>query len=357
MYLNIDKISKQYRSSNEWALQDCSLSLARGEKLYLIGESGSGKTTILRIIAGFERANSGSVSIDGSIVESRDLSVAPQLRDVGFIFQDPSLFPHLDVEGNIGFGLSGISRVERNARIEEMVDLFSLGDCLRRYPNQLSGGQQQRVAVARAFAIKPSIMLFDEAFSKLNYQLRDRILSEVKQILCGEAITSIFVTHSIVEAFNNADQIGVLQDGEIQQIGTADEILKKPANVHVANAIGCSNVFKGVAVDGGVQTEIGYIVKQHDLPRECPVHVCAHPRGSFMVKEFDSPRTSGISGKVMNSSYREDSKLLVVRVVDTETEVLMNVDTDFPVSVGEDLWFAVAGDKMHIFAETTLPSK
>ena len=351
MYLNLDKITKQYRSSSEWAIQECSLSLAQGEKLYLIGESGSGKTTILCIIAGFERASSGSVSINGSVVESRDLSVAPQLRDVGFIFQDPSLFPHLDVEGNIGFGLSGISRVERSARIEEMVDLFSLRDCLRRYPNQLSGGQQQRVAVARAFAIKPSIMLFDEAFSKLNYQLRDRILSEVKQILYGESITSIFVSHSIVEAFNNADKIGVLQDGEIQQLGTVDEILKKPANVHVANAIGCSNVFKGVAVDGGIQTEIGYITRQHDLPRECPVHVCAHPRGSFMVKECGSVRTSGINGKVMNCSYREDSKLLVVKIVDTETEVFMNVDTDFPVSVGDDLSFDVAGDKMHVFAE------
>ena len=348
-YLKVDKLSKRYIGTKNNAISDLSLSVSKGDIVYLIGESGSGKTTALRIIAGFETASSGCISINGKVIESKYKSIVPEKRGVGFIFQDPSLFPHLTVEKNIGFGLSRLGRFERAVRVREMLGMFLLNEYADRYPSQLSGGQQQRVAVARALALKPSLMLFDEAFSRLNYELKDQLMKELKEILCKERITAICVSHSITEAMNNADRIGVLRCGKLEQIDKNDEILKKPATVHVARALGYSNLFRGVAARGGIDSEIGFLSLQHNYPEGMTVQICVHPKYIYVEDLSDNGQQYGICSKVMSSIYHVDSKKLVVKVVSSGTIIHVKVENDFWVSEGQNIQLSLDYRKMHIF--------
>lgn len=238
-YLDLKNISLAYPSSEglKTVVQNLDLQLDQGHIGCLLGASGCGKTTVLRAIAGFEPLRAGTICLDNQLLSSVEQTVVPEKRNVGMMFQDYALFPHLNVEKNIAFGLRKQVKIIRRQRIEEMLNLVGLEDLARRYPHELSGGQQQRVALARALAPKPSLILLDEPFSNLDVDTRERLAFEVREILQKTGLTAILVTHNQAEAFAIADRIGVMQAGNIVQWDTAYGLHHAPVNDFVADFI------------------------------------------------------------------------------------------------------------------------
>lgn len=214
-----------------------SLGLEKGHIGCLLGASGCGKTTVLRAIAGFEPLRTGTISLGAIVLSSPDFMVEPQNRNVGMMFQDYALFPHLTIEKNIGFGLQHLEKPARSKRVEEMLELVGLTDVARRYPHELSGGQQQRVALARALAPEPELLLLDEPFSNLDVDTRERLAFEVRDILKNTGHTALLVTHNQAEAFAIADRIGVMEKGVIVQWDTPYGLHHQPASAFVSDFI------------------------------------------------------------------------------------------------------------------------
>ncbi len=230
--LEIDRICLAYNTKNRLinVIDSLSMNLSAGSIVSILGQSGCGKTTLLRAIAGFEPVRSGKILINGQIVSSSTIQVPPEKRCIGMTFQDYALFPHLTVEKNIEFGLKKLNHSDRKIRINEMLDLVNLQKSRKSYPNEISGGQQQRLALARALAPAPGLLLLDEPFSNLDIGLRETLAFEVRQILKSTGHAAILVTHNQSEAFAVADQIGIIHEGKIAQWGTLENILHYPAN-------------------------------------------------------------------------------------------------------------------------------
>ena len=236
-----------------------SFTLAEGEIGCLLGSSGCGKTTLLRAIAGFEPVTAGSIHIADSLLSDQHQQTPPELRQIGMVFQDFTLFPHLTVAANIAFGLSDSSK-NNQLRVTELLDLIRLPEFGNRYPHELSGGQQQRVALARAIAPKPRLLLLDEPFSSLDTSSRRKLAREVANILRQEKITSLLVTHDQREAFTVADQIGVMDAGNILQWGTAKTLHLSPINKTVASFVSRGHWLSGtVNADCMADTIFGLI--------------------------------------------------------------------------------------------------
>lgn len=236
------------------AVDDVSLDLRSGEFLGVLGPSGCGKTTLLRLVAGFERPDGGGIEIDGRVVAGPRRHEPPEGRRIGMVFQESALFPHLDVAGNIGFGLP---RRGREPRVAELVALVGLAGLQQRMPHELSGGQQQRVALARALAPDPALILFDEPFSSLDATLRTQLRGEVRDILRAAGATTLFVTHDQSEALEISDRVAVMRAGRIEQISTPDELYLRPVNRFVAGFVGEANLLPGEVRHGEVQTLVG----------------------------------------------------------------------------------------------------
>ncbi|MBC2580486.1 ABC transporter ATP-binding protein [Clostridium sp. DJ247] len=226
MFIQINDLTFTYRNSKTQTLKNVSFSMHKGEILSILGESGGGKSTVLRLIAGLETPLSGSITINNRIVFDSNTFILPEKRGVGMVFQDYALFPHMTVDENIKFGLKNFSKKEKESRIEEMLALVNLQDLSKRYPHELSGGQQQRVAMARALAPKPSVLLLDEPFSNLDAHLKSKIREELKAILNQTGITAIFVTHDKEDVKSIADKVVILKEGVIVEAGTPEEALK-----------------------------------------------------------------------------------------------------------------------------------
>ena len=239
-------------------LKGVSLHLEPGEIGCLLGPSGCGKTTALRLIAGLEFLQAGEIHLGGERIADARQQMSPQQRKVGLVFQDFALFPHLTVAENIAFGLFSWPRSEREARVRDMLQLTGLTAEANRAPHQLSGGQQQRVALARALAPRPRLLLMDEPFSSLDVELRERLSIEVRDILKLEGITALLVTHDQHEAFAMADQIGVMEDGVIQQWDTPYNLYHRPKSRFVADFVGEGVLLPGrVISDHQVEIELG----------------------------------------------------------------------------------------------------
>jgi iron(III) transport system ATP-binding protein len=234
--LEVNNVSLGYGATT--VVRAVQLHLAKGEIGCLLGPSGCGKTTLLRAIAGFEPVRAGEIALKDQVVARAGHGLAPQHRDIGMVFQDHALFPHLDVAGNIGFGLHRVPAAERAARVRDMLALVGLQGMGARWPHELSGGQQQRVALARALAPQPSLLLMDEPFSSLDTSLRESIAREVRHILKQAGATALMVTHDQNEAFTMADVIGVMAGGVLQQWGTALQVYCQPATRAVATFVG-----------------------------------------------------------------------------------------------------------------------
>ncbi|MBD0370735.1 MAG: ABC transporter ATP-binding protein [Pyrinomonadaceae bacterium] len=235
-------LSKSFKGTR--VLEDIDFDVAEGESLVLLGSSGSGKTTILRIIAGLEEPDTGRVILHG-----KDVSELPaRERNVGVIFQSYALFPRMTVEANIGYGLRirGRPRKEMRREVERLIELVGLEEHHKKYPSQLSGGQQQRVAIARTLAYKPQVLLFDEPFGALDAQIRVRLRREIHALLKKVNVPAIFITHDQEEALEMGDRIAVINAGRIEQIGTPHEVYNKPETEFVATFLGAANLLLGV---------------------------------------------------------------------------------------------------------------
>jgi len=246
---SVQSLSKRFKKSR--VLEDVSFDVAEGESLVLLGASGSGKTTILRIIAGLELPDSGRVILHG-----KDVTDLPaRERGVGVIFQAYALFPRMTVEKNIGFGLKirRVKRRERKETVNRLLKLVQLEEHRKKYPWQLSGGQQQRVAIARTLAYKPQVLLFDEPFGALDAQTRVKLRREIRALLRQVKVPSVFITHDQEEALELGDRIAVLNDGHLEQIGTPDEVYNQPATEYVATFLGAANLLLGVVTEHCVE--------------------------------------------------------------------------------------------------------
>jgi len=237
--IKLDNVTKYY--GDTLAIEDISFSVSPGEILVLLGQSGCGKTTTLRLIAGLERPDSGVISIQNRIVSGNNNWVPPERRRIGMVFQDYALFPHLTIHQNIAFGLNQLKREQRNKRVKEMLELIELPDKADTYPHELSGGQQQRIALARALAPNPDIILLDEPFSNLDTALRAQVRGHVRDILHETKTTAIFVTHDQEEALSLSNEVAVIHRGELMQVASPQAIYNRPVNKHVAQFIGEAN--------------------------------------------------------------------------------------------------------------------
>jgi iron(III) transport system ATP-binding protein len=265
--LKLDNLAHAY--ARKAVLKGISFELEAGQIGCLLGPSGCGKTTALRLIAGFERPERGSIHLAGAPVAG----LPAEKRQVGLVFQDYALFPHLTVTDNIAFGLGHLSPAERLKRVAEMLGLVGLAGEAKAWPHQLSGGQQQRVALARALAPRPRILLLDEPFSNLDVELRERLSLEVRDILKHEGITSLLVTHDQHEAFAMADEIGVMNEGVIQQWDTPYNLYHQPKNRFVADFIGQGVLLPGT-VRGADRVEIELGLLEGASPPECDGGSC-----------------------------------------------------------------------------------
>ena len=246
----------------------------------LLGPSGCGKTTALRAIAGFENPTKGEIILNGNKLNSSKIFVEPEKRQIGMVFQDIALFPHLSVEENIHFGIRSWSRGKKEKRSQELLDLIGMSQFMKKYPHQLSGGQQQRIALARAMAPKPSLLLMDEPFSSLDTELREQLAREVRLILKQENISALLVTHDQNEAFALGDDICVINQGRVQQTDSAYNLYHNPKNRFVAEFIGEGSIFTGVVVSKDtIETDLGKIkgVLPESLKKMANVEVLIRP--------------------------------------------------------------------------------
>jgi ABC-type Fe3+/spermidine/putrescine transport system ATPase subunit len=299
--LELVALGKTYGASV--AVRDATLSIGGGEMVALLGPSGCGKTTTLRMVAGFVDPTAGRIVLDG-----RDITRVPaNRRDIGMVFQSYALFPHMTVWRNVAFGLrcQRVGEAEIRQRVEAVLDLVGLGTLAGRYPRQLSGGQQQRVALARVLVLRPKLLLFDEPLSNLDARLRVQMRSEIRQLQKTSGITALFVTHDQDEASAIADRIVVMNQGEIEQVGTPSDIYQYPATRFVADFIGTANVFDAVvtARDSG-----GCTMQSHGLAFRVTGGGAVGQRGAMSVRperiDFIDPAADGAIAGTLALSRR-----------------------------------------------------
>ncbi len=253
--IELRNVSKRFGEA--FAVKNLSLSVEQGGFLVLLGASGCGKTTTLRLIAGLEAPDSGEIWLNGERVAGGGDWVPPEERRVGMVFQDYALFPHLTVRANLAFAIHKMPTAQREARIREMLALVGMERYIDRYPHQLSGGEQQRVALARALTPNPSVVLLDEPFSNLDAALRRAMRDEVRRILRRAGATAVFVTHDQEEAFSLADTVAVMRHAELLQSGPPQEVYLQPVTREVAAFLGDANFLPGRANGSEVQCALG----------------------------------------------------------------------------------------------------
>jgi iron(III) transport system ATP-binding protein len=270
-------------------LRGIDLAVGRGEILCLLGPSGDGKTTLLRLVAGLEPLQTGRIELGGQTIAEPGREVPPEQRHVGFVFQDYALFPHLTVAENVAFGLHQVPRGERAWQVAEALARVGLETYANAYPHMLSGGQQQRVALARALAPRPQVLLLDEAFASLDARLREQVRDDTLHVLQTAGIPALIVTHDAEEAMFMADRIALMRAGQVVQLGTPEELYLHPCDPFVATFLGEVNRMPARVRDGRAETAIGSIACA--LP-DGPAEVLLRPEGLRLLPPGAAPNDS-----------------------------------------------------------------
>jgi iron(III) transport system ATP-binding protein len=354
MYLEVQNLHVSYGNrpvDTAEAVAGVSFGLHAGDIGVLIGPSGCGKTTLLRAVAGLERASAGSILLSKTIVSSESIHLPAESRRIGMVFQDYALFPHMDVAHNVAFGIHHLPKDQRMARVAEVLALVDLPDAGKRYPHELSGGQQQRVALARALAPKPQLLLLDEPFSNLDVDLRERLAHELRAILKKANATALFVTHDQLEAFAIGDVIGVMHEGKLHQWADAYTLYHRPATRFVADFIG-HGVFSKAKValhkeDGSVHkhvvTPLGEL---HDVSPEVlealPVGECdVLLRADDIVHDDNAPTKA----QIIRKAFRGSEFLYTLKLKTGET-VVAHVPSHHDHQLGE--WIGIRAEVDHV---------
>jgi iron(III) transport system ATP-binding protein len=314
------------------ALRGFNLSVRAGQIVTLLGPSGGGKTTALRLIAGFEMPDAGQILINGQLIAGNGVFVPPENRRVGMVFQEYALFPHLTVFDNVVFGLSG-SAADKAARAKEMLTLVGLEDTAKRFPHELSGGQQQRIALARALAPRPQIVLLDEPFSNLDASLRAQVRREVRAILKSTGTTCIFVTHDQREAFTLSDEVAILLNGTMAQLGTPRMVYTQPATREVAAFVGETNLLPGEAngamvtcILGTLPLDIHTFGKVDVLIRPEIIRLTRDPQGNASVQWSDYYGVSQRVGVILSDGTPLTVRADPAEIYDVEDVVRVEVE-------------------------------
>lgn len=290
--------------SADTVVKNINFALMPGQIGCLLGPSGCGKTTLLRAIAGFERLKTGSIKLEQTEVSSEHCHLNPEKRQVGMVFQDFALFPHLSVADNITFGLGRANKAEKARKVKQLLQLVGLPNLGHRFMHQLSGGQLQRVALARALAPEPKVLLLDEPFSSLDADLRESLARDIRAILKQLNITALLVTHDQHEAFAMADIIGVMSDGELQQWATPYELYHKPINRFVADFIGRGVLVPGTVLAAGqVETNLGIFAPRNSNVMALGTKVDVLIRPDDIVHDDHSAVTATVIEKTFRGSH------------------------------------------------------
>ncbi len=344
--LSVQGIECQY--DDQPVFQNLSLHINKGDFTCLLGKSGCGKTTALRAIAGFEPVTAGEIALGNTIASKPGYLLAPEKRNMGMVFQDYALFPHMDVMNNICFGLRQMSAMAKRKTAARLLKVVGLESFEARYPHELSGGQQQRVALARALAARPNLILMDEPFSNLDVDLRERIGIEVRDILKNEGIASILVTHDQQEAFVLADLIGVMDQGQIIQWDTPFNLYHKPINHFIADFIGQGAFLKGTLLNPEtVETGVGLIKgnNAYTLPIGCKVDVLLRP--DDIIPAPDSPLRS----KVIQRAFKGASILYTLQLTSGD-RILALFPSHYNYNIGEQIGFQLNAQHLILFPTT-----
>lgn len=329
--LECKQLVKQFDSVT--AVDRVDMAIHAGEFITLLGPSGCGKSTTLRMIAGFEQPNSGTITLNGQTVTGDGRYLPPEKRQVGMVFQDYALFPHLNVGDNVAFGLKGNKSTKR-ARMSEMLELVGLAGYDKRMPYELSGGQQQRVALARALAPAPALILLDEPFSNLDAALRAQVRAEVRNILKQAQTTCLFVTHDQEEALSLSDRIAVMLDGTIAQFDTPHQVYQNPVDRHVASFIGEGNYIRAQANGLTAECALGEI--RLTQPQQGAVMVMLRPE-AFALSE------DGMTGRVVWHEYYGHDQRLGVELDHKQMVIVRLGLSDQALSVGDTVRLQVRG--------------
>ena len=302
------------------------LAVGRGEILCLLGPSGCGKTTLLRIAAGLERPGAGRVLIDGEEVAGPHRYVAPEKRRIGLMFQDYALFPHVRAIDNVGFGLTASPRAERRRVALAMLERLDLADLANAYPHELSGGEQQRVALARALAPAPRAMLLDEPFSGLDERLREQVRDDTLLFLQEAGVPTMLVTHDAEEALFMADRIALMRGGVLVQVGSPDELCRRPASPFVARFFGALPAFDGRVQGRAVETPIGRAPS--DCGEGCKVRVYVRPEAVELVDDVAADADGLPFARVLDSRPMGSVSHLKLALDGHELPLTLNVADD-----------------------------
>jgi len=331
--------------SDKTIIDDVSFNLTAGHIGCLLGASGCGKTTLLRAIAGFEQPVDGEIRINDQCVSSNTTLLKVEQRNVGMVFQDFVLFPHLTVQDNIAFGLQKLTKDEQEVRSDEVIQVLKITEFRSKYPHQLSGGQQQRVAIARAIAPRPEILLLDEPFSNMDGALKEQVARETRNILKQDNITAILVTHNQLEAFAMADEIGVIQDGKLLQWDNAFDLYHRPDCAYVADFVGEGVFLTGTVLsETEVETELGVISgsREHGCARNEQVSVLIRP--DDIIHDDDSRLTATVIDKAFRGA-----EFLYTLSLSSGEQVLSLAPSHHNHAIKEDIGIRLEIDHLVVF--------